>query len=131
MTPTPPRDRLAEIERVLEAFAAHNDFVDRARDNFEVSITVSIGELRAASAALTLLSEMRADMDGLAELSARATLGPYRVGGGSIQAPDGYLAEGGRGIVSLSSPRGGEQRDTDCEMLARSVNIIRKWLRSA
>ena len=74
MTPTPPRDRLAEIERALEPFHAHDDFIDNAPNTAVVSITVTVGDLRAASAALTTLSEMRADMVGLAaDANARIT----------------------------------------------------------
>ena len=131
--PTPPRDRLAEIERALEPFHAHDDFIDDAPNTAVVSITVTVGDLRAASAALTTLAEMRADMVGLAELSARATPGEWTIEGDRGDARGAWVQDpSGEYVLMVCRREEGRLVEVaNADLIARSVNIIRKWLGSA
>ena len=123
----PPRDRLAEIERALAPLAS------RSPDGGPLNLLPS--EVAAASAILATLAEMRADMEGLAELSARATPGPIiTYSGVPSQGPyktfiesTADKANGGQIIAEFQGP----DRAWNAAMIARSVNIIRKWLGSA
>ena len=148
---TPPRDRLAEIERALKNIIELGTKTTMVRigdmwsdDGFDEHTEVS-EEASLASAALTTLAEMRADMVGLAELSARAMdgplkldeyngtfiWGPSRKGGDNLVAEVrgwGYLTGGGTGALGLSEAEGIAIQKATGTLIARSVNIFRKWL---
>ena len=152
MNPTPPRDRLAEIERALEPFAEAAMHLHPMHPDSHTTLDgIECGQWRAASAALTILAEMRADMEGLAELSARATPGEwFATASTENQQPLDYdadfyeyapnLTETDDKVYTVSTFENysGWQTDSGCsgygikkddaDLIARSVNVIRKWL---